>query len=58
MLLNMVICLFEIIKKIDPKKKFMVPRGLSIWGALFEEEKILNWISNYAPDQLISISKE
>jgi len=30
-------------EKIDPKKKFMVPRGLSIWGALFEEEKILNF---------------
>ena len=23
-----------------------------------KEEKILNWISNYAPEQLISISKE
>ena len=30
-------------EKIDPKKKFKVPRGLSIWGALFEEEKILNF---------------
>ena len=25
---------------------------------LEEEEKILSWISNYDPDQLISISKE
>jgi Asp-tRNA(Asn)/Glu-tRNA(Gln) amidotransferase A subunit family amidase len=30
-------------EKIDLKKKFMVPRGLSIWGALFEEDKILNF---------------
>ena len=30
-------------EKIETKKKFMVPRGLSIWGALFEEEKILNF---------------
>ena len=30
-------------EKIETKKKFIVPRGLSIWGALFEEEKILNF---------------
>ena len=30
-------------EKIDTKKKFKVPRGLSIWGPLFEEEKMLNF---------------
>ena len=30
-------------EKIDTKKTFKVPRGLSIWGPLFEEEKMLNF---------------
>ena len=42
----------------EASEKVRSKYGFACTRTLEEEEKILNWISNYAPDQLISISKE
>ena len=42
----------------EASEKVRAKYGFACTRTLEEEEKILNWISNYAPDQLISISKE
>ena len=39
-------------------EKVRAKYGFACTRTLEEEEKILSWISNYDPDQLISISKE
>ena len=39
-------------------EKVRAKYGFACTRTLEEEEKILRWISNYSPDQLISISKE
>ena len=39
-------------------EKVRAKYGFACTRTLEEEEKILRWISNYDPDQLISISKE
>ncbi len=42
----------------EASEKVRAKYGFACTRTFEEEEKILNWISNYAPDQLISISKE
>ena len=39
-------------------EKVRAKYGFACTKTLEEEEKILSWISNYDPDQLISISME
>ena len=39
-------------------EKVRAKYGFACTKTLEEEEKILSWISNYGPDQLISISEE
>jgi len=39
-------------------EKVRAKNGFACTTTLEEEEKILSWISNYDPDQLISISME
>ena len=42
----------------EASEKVRAKYGFACTRTLEEEEKILSWISNYDPDQLISISKE
>ena len=42
----------------EASEKVRARYGFACTRTLEEEEKILSWIANYDPDQLISISKE